>query len=274
MLLLADPFSVPMNALLPALSRARPAPAAASDARATAKRAPIIGGLASAAAKAGGNVMLFNDTIFRAGGVGVSLRGNIRVDSLVSQGCRAFGPPYVVTGGKGQIITSLGGKPALQALAEAIETLDEQGKKLLQRGIFIGRAITEYKARFGRDDFLIRGVIGVDKNTEALAVAELLRIGQTIQFHLRDAETASEDLGMLLDVQRLYDPPAGALLFTCNGRGTRMFSQPDHDAAAVATAFGSLPLAGFLAQGELGPIGKQNFVHGFTASVGLFLPET
>src|SRR5262249_1994103 len=140
--------------------------------------------------------------------------------------------------GKGQIITALGGRPALQAISEAVEGLDAQGKKLLERGgLFVGRAVSEYRARFGRDDFLIRPILRVDTNSEAIAVGDLLRVGQTIQLHVRDAATAHEDLEMLLDVQRLHEPAAGALLFTCSGRGRRFFDIPDHDAAAVAKAF-------------------------------------
>jgi small ligand-binding sensory domain FIST len=285
-ILLADPFSVPMNTLLPALGAVRPAPDGASM-----KPAPIIGGMASAAREPGKNSLLLDDQVFHQGCVGVSLSGRIRVDAMVSQGCRTVGPPFVVTGGKGQIVTSLGGRPALQVISEIVESLDEHGKQLMQRGgLFLGRAVNEYKSRFGRDDFLIRPIVSVDRNSEAIAVGELLRIGQTVQLHVRDAETAHEDLEMLLDKERLHDPPAGALLFTCNGRGRRLFGTPDHDAAAVARAFlraqpgheeakggkampagaagagGIMPLAGFFAFGEVGPLAGEVFVHGHTAS--------
>lgn len=290
-ILLADPFSVPMNNLLPAIARARPK-ISRDDSNSSTRPAPIIGGMASGAEKAGGNTLLLNGAVSRSGGIGVSFSGPIRIDALVSQGCRPIGQPMLITGGKGQIITSLGGKPALQALSETIDSLDEHSKNLLKRGLFIGRVVSEYKERFGRDDFLIRAVLGVDQNTEALAVAELLRIGQTVQFHVRDAATADEDLALLLDGQRLYDPPIGALAFTCNGRGTRLFSAPNHDAQAISKAFAhpaaaeqraklgaqmvdnrpTMPLAGFFAAGEIGPIGDGVFVHGQTASVALFRP--
>jgi small ligand-binding sensory domain FIST len=288
-ILLADPFSVPMNSLLPAIARARPE-VGGNDTDLRRRPAPIIGGLASGAEKAGGNRLLLNGAVSRSGGVGVSFSGPVRIDALVSQGCRPIGQPMVITGGKGQIITSLGGKPALRALSEMIESLDEHSKSLLKRGLFIGRAVNEYKDRFGRDDFLIRAVLGVDQNTESLAVAELLKVGQTVQFHVRDSTTASEDLALLLDGQRLHDEPIGALAFTCNGRGTRLFSTPNHDARAISRAFTHpraaeerakpgtpipdtqqpMPLAGFFAAGEIGPIGDGVFVHGQTASVALF----
>lgn len=291
-ILLADPFSVAMNALLPALSAARPRRAGEEQG----PRGPIVGGMASASAKAGGNALILDDAVLNEGAVGVSLSGAVRMDALVSQGCRPFGPTYVVTKAKNQMIRELSGKPALKALHDAIETLDERSKRQLQRGLFVGRAVNEYKERFGRGDFLIRAVVGADQASEMIAVADLVRVGQTMQFHLRDAATASEDLALLLDREQLYDPPVGALLFTCNGRGTKLFDRPHHDAAAIARAFapdesgeekakagrlietegvvgsrpGTVPMAGFFAAGEIGPIGDEAFLHGHTASVALF----
>ncbi|HVU62440.1 MAG TPA: FIST N-terminal domain-containing protein [Phycisphaerales bacterium] len=295
-ILLADPFSVPLNALLPLMASARneatghrPDPNYAGSL--LRRSSPIIGGLASGSNKPGGNVLLLNDRLQRSGGVGISLSGKIRVDSLVSQGCRPIGPTLIVTGCKGQMITHLGGRPALDALEEVLDSLGPAMRERLRRGLFIGRAINEYKDRFGRDDFLIRHVIGVDKEHKSIAVADLLRVGQTVQFHVRDAQTAGEDLALLLDMQKLYEPPAGVLLFTCNGRGTRLFDRPHHDAAAFARAFAppvaaeqqakggtaigpgaGVPLAGFFCAGEIGPVGDQVFVHGQTACAAIFRP--
>jgi small ligand-binding sensory domain FIST len=305
-ILLADPFSVPLNTLLPAMAQARneatghtPDPNYAGS---LLRRAgPIIGGLASGSNKPGGHVLLLDDRVLRTGGVGLSLSGNVRVDSLVSQGCRPIGPTMVVTGCKGQMLTQLGGRPALEALEAVLDGLGPAMRDRLRRGLFIGRAINEYKDRFGRDDFLMRNVVGVDKEHKAIAVADLLRVGQTIQFHVRDAITAGEDLALLLDAQKLHEPPAGVLLFTCGGRGTRLFDRPHHDAAAFARAFapaapaeqrakggtpmsppasagggggsgGGLPLAGFFCTGEIGPVGDQVFVHGQTICAAIFRP--
>lgn len=288
--ILADPFSVPLNALLPALSAVRPEPSADAV---RPMRLPIVGGMASAAREPGKNTLLLDDQVLHEGGVGVTLSGRLRVDTLVSQGCRPVGPPMVLTGGKGQIITSLAGKSALRSITEVVEELDDRGKHLMQRGgLFLGRAVNEYKPRFGRDDFLIRPILSVDRDSEAIAVGDLMRIGQTVQLHVRDAETAHEDLEMLLDKQRLHDPATGALLFTCNGRGRRMFSTSDHDAGAIARAFvrarpgeqgakggatlpggiPTMPVAGFFAGGEIGPLGDEVFVHGHTASAAFFRP--
>lgn len=276
----ADPFSVPMGGLLPMLNRAR------SGGRVGA----IIGGMASGATQAGGNALLLDDAVYRSGLVGVGLRGAIRVDSVVSQGCRAFGPTMVITKAKKNIIFELSGRPAIHAVRDAVEGIPDEDKDLLNKGLFIGRVINEYKERFGRDDFLIRNVIGADEGHGAIAVADLVRVGQTVRLHLRDARTADEDLAMLLDAQQLRDPPLGAMLINCNGRGSRMFDQPHHDAEAVARAFSpnrpgedlakggkpidaedpALPLAGYFAAGEIGPVGDQSYLHGQTAVLALF----
>src|SRR5690606_16346360 len=178
-ILLADPFSVAMNAVLPALSRARP------PSRTHGPRAPLVGGMASASNRPLSNALLLGDEVLHRGAVGVSLHGAVRMDSLVSQGCRPFGPTFVVTAARNQLVQRLGGRPSLQALHEAIESLDEDSKQLLKRGVFLGRVINEYKDRFGRGDFLIRSVVGVDQESGSIAVADMLRVGQTVQFHMR-----------------------------------------------------------------------------------------
>jgi small ligand-binding sensory domain FIST len=251
----------------------------------------VFGGMASASLKAGGNALILNDRVLRSGGVGLSLRGNLHVDTVVSQGCRPFGPTMVVTKAKGNMIFELGGRPAIESVQEAVTALGGSSRQLLAGGLFIGRVIDEYKGRFGRDDFLIRQVMGADPNRGAIAVADAMRVGQTIRLHARDTRTASEDLALLLDAQKLYDKPKGAMLVTCNGRGKKMFNVNDHDAGAVAKAFTHVPggeelskpgivfepgadtpvpLAGFFAAGEIGPIGDESFVHGQTACLALF----
>lgn len=290
-LLLADGLSTPLGALLPGLSSARAMCGPGGNER----RGPILGGLASAATRRGGNTLLLNDRVFDAGLVGVSLGGPVRVDAVVSQGCRGFGPPLVITSVKGQIVKSLGGRPALDVLHELIQELSDQDRNLLSRGLFVGRVVNEYKDRFGRDDFLIRAVPGVMKDAGAIAIADHLRVGQTIRFHVRDARSASEDLAMLMDVQRLHEPPAGAVVVTCNGRGTRLFNRANHDASAVARLFETAdadaageqlakpgvalrsrprtpPIAGFFAAGEIGPVGDGTYLHGHTSCIALFRP--
>jgi small ligand-binding sensory domain FIST len=282
--LFSDPFSVPLIKLLPTLNKARHGNGEAPA------RGVLFGGMASSSNSAGGNALILNDRVMKSGAVGVSLRGPIRVDAVVSQGCRPFGPNFVVTKAKGNLVFELGGRPAIDAIQEAVHELGEKARPMLSGGLFVGRVINEYKGRFGRGDFLIRNVVGVNQERGAIAVADVVRVGQTIRLHARDAVTAHEDLALLLDAQKLYDKPKGVMLVTCNGRGKRLFGKSSHDAQAVARAFAqfpgeelskpgtpfepgsdsAVPTAGFFANGEIGPVGDESFVHGHTACVAIF----
>ncbi|GJQ29232.1 MAG: hypothetical protein HBSAPP03_11160 [Phycisphaerae bacterium] len=279
--MLADPFSVPLVRLLPSLNAARGA----------GRSVPIFGGLASASGEPGGNAVLLNDRLETRGGVLVSMRGSIAVDALVSQGCRPFGPTFVITKARRNLIFELGGRPALEVVSATVSDLTEQQREGLKAGLFLGRVVNEYKSHFGRGDFLIRNVVGVDTEHAALAINEQVSVGQTVRLHMRDAQTAHEDLALLLDAQKLYAPPAGVLLITCGGRGRQMFGGPNHDAGAVLRAFAPqpageaaakpgiaiepgtaarVPLAGFFAAGEIGPLDGTNFVHGQTVCAAIF----
>lgn len=261
MLLLADPFT-PIMGLLPALSEVlRRSPDEPAS--------PLFGGIASAGRQAGDNRLLRNDEIRNGGVIGLSFLGPVRIETLVSQGCRPIGRPLVITGARRNVIESLGGKPAMAALQEVAVELSDEERELIQKGLFVGRAVSEYREHFGRGDFLVRNVIGVDERHGMLAVSDLVRVGQTVQFHVRDAQTAHEDLEMLLTAQQFDDPPLAGLLFTCNGRGTHLFSDADHDATTIRRAMPGLPIAGFSAAGEIGPVGNSAFLHGHTASIAL-----
>jgi small ligand-binding sensory domain FIST len=280
-LLFADPFSVPLVRLLPTLN----------DALRDCGAPPILGGLASAASEPGGNLLAIDTAVESRGGVGVAIRGPLRVDAIVSQGCRPFGPVCVVTKAKRNIIFELGGRPALQVVSDAISELSDDAREGLKGGLFVGRVVNEYKQHFGRGDFLIRDVLGVDQNHGALALADQVSVGQTVRLHMRDARTAHEDLALLLDAQKLHAPPAGVLLVSCTSRGRRMFETPNHDAGSIIRAFlpqpageqrarvgfdiaapeqAGPPLAGFFAAGEIGPVASGSFLHGHTACAALF----
>jgi small ligand-binding sensory domain FIST len=165
--------------------------------------------------------------------------------------------------------------PALHRLGEIFKQLPARDQQLVNRGLHVGRVMSEYRDQFEQGDFLIKNVVGIDPNAGAIAIGDYVRAGQTVQFHVRDEDSADADLRSLLGQAResAASPPAGALLFTCNGRGTRLFSVDNHDASAVQNAYSGIPLAGFFAQGELGPVGGKNYIHGFTASVALFADE-
>lgn len=232
---------------------------------------PLLGGMASGGGP-GANRVLLNDECLSNGTVAVLLQGGPKVRSVVSQGCRPIGPTMVVTKAERNIVFELSGKPTIERLREFLSELPERDQLLVQQGLHLGIAMSEYKPAFGRGDFLIANVIGADQQIGAIAIGNLVRVGQTVQFHVRDAETADEDLAHLLDQHRAEQPlpTRAALLFSCNGRGTRLFDEPHHDARAIQRILGQLPSAGFFAQGELGPVGGKNYIHGFTASVACF----
>lgn len=258
-MMFADPFSVPMSKLLPTLDKATDG-------------APVVGGMASGALEPNGNRMLIDGRALTEGAVGVVLTGNLSVETTVSQGCRPIGHPLVITQCNKNLIQQLGGQNVMQVVREMTEQLDTENRMLMQQGLLVGRVINEYKDRFGRGDFLIRNVLGAAKDESYIAVSDFVKVGQTVQFHVRDKRTAEEDLHLLLDAQKLHGPPAGVFLCTCNGRGTGMYEQPDRETTIIAQHLGDVPLTGFFAAGEIGPIGHNNFVHGFTASMALFRP--
>ena len=259
LLALADPFTFPVDDFLGQVN----------DDHAGLR---VVGGMASGARAPGVHRLIVGDRVVNEGAAAVLLQGPVACRSVVSQGCRPIGKPLVVTKARDNLILELGGKTALAQLQQLWQELSPRDQKLVQEGLHVGRVINEYQDAFQRGDFLVRNVIGIDKSSGGVAITERVRVGQTVQFHVRDAATADEDLRLMLEnhAKTQGAKPQGALLFSCNGRGTRLFDAPHHDAATIQQALGPLPLAGFFAQGELGPVGGQNFIHGFTASVALF----
>jgi len=254
LLLLADPYSFPIDGFLRELGGYQP------DLR-------VLGGMASAGHGPGANRLALNDRVFTGGAIGALIGPGIELETVVSQGCRPIGRPLVVTRAERNVIYELAGQPALERLLEMARSgMPDRDIQLINQGLHVGLVLDEHKVDFGRGDFLIRNVLGADRSNGAMAVGELVDVGTTVQFHVRDAASADEDLRELL----AFRQADGALLFTCNGRGTRLFDQPDHDAGVVSALLGDPPLAGFFAAGELGPVGTRNFLHGFTASVVLF----
>jgi small ligand-binding sensory domain FIST len=259
-IMLADPFSTPIARLLPTLA----------NSGADGAPVPVVGGLSSGASQPGHNALALDDRVVSMGAIGVTVAGPIGLDIVVSQGCRAIGRPVVITKAQSNVIHELGGTPAVEVIRRMTSTLSEQERALMSSGLLVGTVINEYKERFGRGDFLIRNILGVDQKHGAIAVGDVPRVGQTVQFHVRDAETAHEDLQLLLDAQQLQAPPLGGLLFSCNGRGSRLFNDAHHDIRTIRERLGEIPLAGFFAAGEFGPIGDRSFLHGHTASLAVF----
>ncbi len=258
--LFADPFTTPVDELFSLLDLHAPG-------------SPAIGGIASGGTDVGESRLVLNRRIVKSGVVGVAVRGGVHIRTVVSQGCQPIGERFVVTKVDRNIIQELGGIPPLERLETTLRALSEREQQQAARGLQVGIAMDEHRSEFGQGDYLIRGLLGADRQSGSLAIADFVQEGQTIQFHVRDARAASEDLQLLLSKERVTHPDGrlvGALLFSCNGRGKRFFDSPHHDIGLLQESMGAMPIAGFFAGGEIGPVGGKNYLHGYTASMALF----
>jgi small ligand-binding sensory domain FIST len=258
-LLISDPFTFPAEYLLTHLNE-------------NARRTQVMGGMASGGLGAQRSRLFLDGRVLSEGAVGAYLP-DARIHPLVSQGCRPIGDPFTVTAAEGNLVRELGGQPAMTRLQDLASSLSAEDRQLLAQGVQVGIVIDEYGSQRRQGDFLIRGILGAQPETGAIAVGDEVDIGQTLQFHVRDAGSADQELRRLLEQETKElggQPAAGALLFTCNGRGARLFPQPNHDTGLIAEVLGGIPLAGFFCAGELGPVSGQNYVHTFTASIALF----
>lgn len=259
-LVFADPFSTPIEEVFENMEERCPG-------------APAIGGIASGGTDLGENRLVFNGNIVKEGLVGVALWGPVWIRTLVSQGCQPIGERYVVTKAERNIMYELGGVPTLERLQETLQRLGSERGKQVAMAVQVGVAFDEQRERFDRGDFLIRGLLGADQRSGGVAISDIVKEGQTVQFHVRDPMAASEDFNLLLAQERRdypNSPLKGALLFSCNGRGRQFFAEPNHDISALQRQAEGIPVAGFFAAGEIGPVGGKNFIHGYTASVALF----
>jgi small ligand-binding sensory domain FIST len=258
--LLVDPYSFPIAGFLDRCNTTMPG-------------FPLVGGLASAPGGPAANRLFADGEVLEGGAVGVLLGGEVAARTVVSQGCRPIGPPMAVTRADGNLLRELAGAPAYRRLVEIVSALPAAEQGLVARGLHLGVAIDEYADEHGRGDFLIRGVLGADERSGVVAVGDVVEVGRTVRFQVRDPVGAREDLIELLG--GTDRPGRGALLFSCNGRGRAMFPRPDypgadHDVQIVREALGADGVAGLFAAGEIGPVGGRNHLHGFTASVLIF----
>ncbi|HWH10789.1 MAG TPA: FIST N-terminal domain-containing protein [Solirubrobacteraceae bacterium] len=259
LILLPDPYSFPTDALLPRLHAEAPG-------------VPVLGGLSSARTFDETGALFVDETVYESGMVGARLEG-VEMLPCVSQGAAPLGPELTITRCDGHVIHELAGKPALAKLREIFLELDERERGLVDGGLLLGLVIDAGKPEYVQGDFLVRGLLGGDPEEGSIAVGADVRTGQVVRLHARDAPSADRDLREALALRRTAmggREPAGALMFTCNGRGKGMFGIPDHDAETVASELGPVPTAGFFAAGEIGPVGGQSFLHGFTATIAVF----
>lgn len=258
-LVFADPFHLDCEALLGRLQRDYP-------------DASVVGGLASGAIRARSTAVFLNGEVYEDGAVGVSFSGPAQLRAIVSQGCTPIGEPWIITDAQHNILKRVGNRPAYEVLIETVRALPPEAQRRVRGNLFVGLAMDEYRESFQRGDYLVRNLVGADPEKGLLAVGAHLRVGQTLQFQLRDRATAHEDLQALLAAAAADlggQRPLAALLCACNGRGVGLFGEPDHDARTLAALFGPLPVAGLFCSGEIGPVGRKLFLHGYTASIAL-----
>jgi small ligand-binding sensory domain FIST len=257
--LLPDPYSFPTDVVLAELAQRAPG-------------VPVLGGIASARTLDGNAALFLGDELCGDGAIGIAFRG-VEVLPCVSQGAAPVGPELTVTAAEGHVIRELAGRPALETLRQAIEELAPADQILVASGLLLGIVIDGGKPDYEQGDFLVRGVIGADPEAGTLTVGARVQEGTVVRLHARDAASADRDLRDALGLRREAlggTAPAGALVFSCNGRGEGMFGMPDHDAVALEEELDGAPAAGFFAAGEIGPVGGDSFLHGFTATVAVF----
>lgn len=262
-ILLADPYSFPAQNMILGLDFAF-------------DQSTKIGGLASGAQQQGQNALFLEDQVFRSGAVGVAMSGNVVVDTVVAQGCRPIGKPMRITQSQQNLLGGLDGRPPVEVLRELFEGLNERDRGLMRTSLFLGVVMDGFIDEPRQGDFLIRNVMGMDDRAGVLSIGEVLKEGQLVQFHLRDAETSADDLVAVLDRyagENRENQAQGALLFSCLGRGQYLYGKSNHDTEIFQNKLGSVPLGGFFCNGEIGPVSGTTFLHGYTSSFGLFRPK-
>jgi small ligand-binding sensory domain FIST len=260
-LVLADPFTCEAEALVDSLDAAFP-------------NGRKVGGLASGGRFPGESALYLEDDVYRSGAVCVAMTGNITVETIVAQGCRPIGRPMVVTRAQNNVLYEIDRRRPADVLRDLYESLDERDQSLFRRSLFVGIEMRQSSLEYHCGELLVRNLVGMEPRSGALAIATLPRPWQVIQFLLRDARTAEEDLSALLDRYRDGGArPDGALLFSCLGRGKHLFGAPDHDTSLFRERLGPVPLGGFFCNGEIGPVGGITCLHGYTSAFGLFRPQ-
>ena len=257
-LVLGDPMSVDPERMTALFNEAYPG-------------APVVGGMASGLLLHRPSWMLLGSQVLRQGLAGVALMGPVEIRTVVAQGCRPIGEPLIVTKSEGNVLLELGGRNPLEVLRETLSRCSPEDQRLARSSLFAGLVMNELsRGDFRRGDFVIRNLLGYDQQSGSLVLGTNLKRGQTLQFQLRDAHTSDQDFSMLLSTLPENDSePSAALLFSCCGRGRGLYGESDHDATLVQSLRGPLPLAGFFANGEFGPVGGRNYVHGYTSSLAL-----
>jgi small ligand-binding sensory domain FIST len=236
---------------------------------------PIFGGMAGGVA-GDPEAWVFCDDRLVPGGVILALEGDIAVHAVVSQGCKPIGEPLTVTQAERNVLLKLGSRPAYEVLSDVYKDLSDAEREQAKGHLFAGLAVSEYLEEYKRGDFIVRNIIGADPNSGAVAINAVPRVGQTLQYQLRDSRVANDELRRLLGARasKFETAPYAGLLCTCHGRGRGLFGDANHDAGLIDEFFPGLPVAGLFANVQIGPVGEHSFAHGYTASLALLAPAS
>lgn len=259
-LILADPLSFETQPLLKGLDRVYPS-------------SNKIGGLASGAKQVGAAALYLGKQVYHSGAITLALTGNVRIDTIVAQGCRPIGDPMFITSAHDNLIREIDGHAPREVLATLFEVLPAPDRDLFSQSLFLGVAMRGDASEYAVGDFLIRTILGMDPQTGALWLNAQVPPNSVVQFHLRDASTSAYDLERALTQYRASMPPAspsGALLFSCLGRGIGLYGQADHDSNAFRRLVADIPVAGFFGNGEIGPVQNSTYLHGYTSAFAVF----
>jgi len=261
-LLLVDPFSFPAANFLMGMDYAF-------------NSSVKVGGMASGGNSPGDNALFLGDQAHDSGAIGLAMTGNIALDTVVAQGCRPVGQLMSITKSQQNLLMELDQRPPLDLVRELYTSSSQRDQELMQSSLFLGILMDDLMEEPKHGDFLVRNVVGIDSKSGVMAIGEILREGQRVQFHLRDSLTSTDDLAELLtrySGEERNTRGEGALLFSCLGRGEYLYGYPDHDTNMFRDKVGAIPLGGFFCNGEIGPVGSTTFLHGYTSSFGIFRP--
>jgi small ligand-binding sensory domain FIST len=259
-MLLVDPFSVDIERILDAFDEAF-------------EDTPIFGGLVSGAQQAGGHALSVNGEVRHSGALMVAFSGNLSVDVIVAQGCRPIGEPYIITGKRGNLVDELDRGTPMEVLREIIGKMPPEEQELAMSSLFVGLDMrSESCVECGPDDFLIRNILGIDPESGSMAIGAIPEMYQVMQFHVRDRESADHELTRLLNAWKDdgHPPPSGIIQFSCLGRGEHLFGVPNHDVSSARSVLATEEISGFFCNGEIGPVGSQTYLHGYTTTFAIF----
>lgn len=265
LLVLVDPTSTAINDLISGLDYAFP-------------QAVKVGGIAGGHSARHGS-LLFGRQV-RGGAIGCLIGGAWRIAPVVAQGCRPIGPVFEVEQAQRNVVIEVirngERRSPVAALQGILSELSPHEREQVRESLFLGVARSDFSLSGSGDGeaaFLVRNLIGVDPRNGAVAVGERMRVGQKVQFQLRDGDAAREESRLLLSACAEGQPqPLAALLFACLGRGKGLYGTADGDVSLCREAFAAVPVAGVFCNGEIGPLGSSTHLHGYTASWALLVP--